>query len=219
MTTYAWPSRRGKAASASLRRRFARLRCTAPPILFFPATTPTRGGPGSPAATITTTPPLRRRLPVRKTRRKAERPRREAYGRPLGGDTLPPFGTPALQNRPSGTSTHPGTKAMLSLASPNIGLIGAFHRDPGFEVEVREKVTAGRSLVKGVQALSPVRWTTTGGEATTLEAPREKIFARTRKAVLPLFWGPARHCGRCSAGRKRVAPWVNLIRHSVGKGR
>ena len=166
----------------------ARLRCTAPPTFFFPATTPTRGGPGFPDATITTTPPLRSLRPVRKARWKAERPRRDAYGRPLGGDTLPPFGATALQDRSSRARTHPGTKTVLPFASPHIGLVGTFHSGTPISEnrEVSEKVTAAGTLVKD-ESLSPAagsqlrvvaEWPLSGHSAKTFPSTRKPIFGR-----------------------------------------
>lgn len=143
-TTYAVPSASSTRARASRKRRFARLRTTAPPTLR-PATTPTRGGPPPPLAETTSTPPLRRREPVRYTRENSACRRSDAYGRPLRREAAASFATSALQDGPSGTRPHAGSEPVPALAAPHLWLISTLHegrtggRGRGMEQQVTDR--------------------------------------------------------------------------------
>ena len=81
----------------------------------------------APGATKTVTPPLRRRVPFRRTLRRSDRVRSEANGRPLGGETPAALPPAAPKDGAAGARAHARSEAVLALSTAYIRLVGALH--------------------------------------------------------------------------------------------
>jgi hypothetical protein len=88
---------------------------------------------------------------------------------------------------------------MLPLASPDIRLVGAFHRDPGSKLRANKKVTAGVILVKG----------------ETSEHHPAKNFPRTRKALFSEFGSHSDVLASSTAWEKQASTRENLTGRQV----
>lgn len=129
ITTYAAPRRNSTRPSASLRRRFARFLRTAFPTPR-PATIPTCAGPESPEALITTNPSSPERLPTRYTAANREEAS-ATNGRPLRSEPSPTLEPAFPYHGATRASSHAGAIPVLSLTTPDIGLIRTLHNEVG----------------------------------------------------------------------------------------
>ncbi len=129
ITTYAVPRRNSTRPSASLRRRFARFLRTAFPTPR-PATIPTCAGPESPEALITTNPSSPERLPSRYTAANREEAS-ATNGRPLRSEPSPTLEPAIPYYGATRASSHAGAIPVLSLTTPDIGLIRTLHNEVG----------------------------------------------------------------------------------------